>query len=66
MAFIKKYQPLLTIHGHIHESPEYSHMWKKKIGDTLCVQAGQMDRTLYYTMIDVDDGVKDIRHSIYG
>jgi uncharacterized protein len=32
---IEKYQPLLTLHGHIHESPGF-----RKIGRTLCVNAG--------------------------
>ena len=32
---IEKYQPLMTLHGHIHESPGF-----RKIGRTLCVNAG--------------------------
>lgn len=32
---IEKYQPMLTLHGHIHESPGF-----RKIGRTLCVNAG--------------------------
>jgi Icc-related predicted phosphoesterase len=32
---IEKYQPLLTLHGHIHESSGF-----RKIGRTLCVNAG--------------------------
>ncbi len=32
---IEKYQPVLTLHGHIHESPGF-----RKIGRTLCVNAG--------------------------
>ncbi len=34
-AVIEKYQPLLTLHGHIHESPGFRHM-----GRTLMVNAG--------------------------
>ncbi len=34
-AFIEKVQPLLTLHGHIHESPGHT-----RIGRTLCINAG--------------------------
>ncbi len=39
--FIGKTQPLLTLHGHIHESPEESGVWKATIGKTVCIQPGQ-------------------------
>ncbi|TXT64454.1 MAG: hypothetical protein BAJALOKI3v1_210041 [Promethearchaeota archaeon] len=39
--FIKKNQPLFTLHGHIHESPQMSDKWVNKIGNTLCIQPGQ-------------------------
>lgn len=32
--FIEKRQPLLTLHGHIHEAPKLTHAWKDKIGRT--------------------------------
>jgi Icc-related predicted phosphoesterase len=38
--FIEKAQPLLTLHGHIHESPRVSGAIKQKIGKTLCVNPG--------------------------
>lgn len=34
--FIKKYQPILTLHGHIHESTRLTGSWKDKIGQTQC------------------------------
>jgi Icc-related predicted phosphoesterase len=39
--FIEKSQPLLTLHGHIHESPELSGAYLDRIGETLCVNPGQ-------------------------
>ncbi len=39
--FIGARQPLLTLHGHIHESPEVSGKWRGAIGETVCVQPGQ-------------------------
>lgn len=38
--FIVKKQPLLTLHGHIHESPDFG-LWDNKIGNTICIQPGQ-------------------------
>jgi Icc-related predicted phosphoesterase len=40
-AFIETYQPLLTLHGHIHESPEISGNYLDRIGKTLCINPGQ-------------------------
>ncbi|PWB67134.1 MAG: phosphoesterase [Deltaproteobacteria bacterium] len=41
LAFLEKRQPLLSLHGHIHESPEVSGAWKATIGRTVCIQPGQ-------------------------
>ncbi len=38
--FIEKEQPLLCLHGHIHESTEVSGVIKQKIGKTVCVNPG--------------------------
>lgn len=40
-AFIERVRPRLTLHGHIHESPEESGTWRAVIGDTVCLQPGQ-------------------------
>lgn len=53
--FIKKMRPLLTLHGHIHESPAISGIWKAEIGGTICVQPGQMKaNVLSYALIDLE------------
>ncbi len=49
--FIEKEQPFLTLHGHIHESPDVSGVWKQSIGNTLSINPG--DRKI--VMIDLDD-----------
>lgn len=53
--FIKKNQPLLTLHGHIHESPAMTGFWKAEFGSTVCIQAGQGDQMgdLVYAIIDL-------------
>lgn len=51
--FIEREQPLLSLHGHIHESPDVTGIWKANIGDTTCVQPGQIKNTLTYAVIDL-------------
>jgi Icc-related predicted phosphoesterase len=40
-TFIEKNQPLLTLHGHIHESPELSGAYMDRIGETPSINPGQ-------------------------
>jgi Icc-related predicted phosphoesterase len=40
-AFIGENQPLLTLHGHIHESPELSGAYFDRIGKTISINPGQ-------------------------
>ena len=51
--FIIENAPLLTLHGHIHESPEISGVWKGRIANTVCVQPGQAKTVLTYVSIDL-------------
>ena len=37
--FINKKQPLLTLHGHVHESTRLTGFWREKIGNTYCFSA---------------------------
>jgi len=48
--FLERNQPLLSLHGHIHESPETSGRWHAKLGDTLCIQPGQLTPFTYVTI----------------
>lgn len=65
--FVEHNNPMLTIHGHIHESPEVTGIWKKQVGDTLVIQNGQLHRDLYYSMVKIeDDRILEVKHSIYG
>ena len=38
--FIETENPFLTLHGHIHESPQMSGFWKDKINNTFCINVG--------------------------
>ena len=51
--FIEKNQPLLTLHGHIHESPQMTGKWFAELVKTICLQPGQLDDFTYVT-IDLD------------
>jgi len=44
-TFIQRNQPLLTLHGHIHESPALSGAYMDRIGKTLSINPGQFTRT---------------------
>jgi Icc-related predicted phosphoesterase len=48
--FLHEHQPLLSLHGHIHESPEVSGIWHAKLGNTVCIQPGQMTSFTYVTI----------------
>jgi Icc-related predicted phosphoesterase len=37
--FIEVRQPLLTLHGHIHESVRLTHSWRERLGRTHCFSA---------------------------
>jgi Icc-related predicted phosphoesterase len=48
--FLELNQPALSLHGHIHESPELSGKWFDKIGNTYCIQPGQLEDLSYVTV----------------
>jgi Icc-related predicted phosphoesterase len=50
--FLLRKQPLLALHGHIHESPEVTGIWQARLGSTICIQPGQPDNKLSHVMID--------------
>ncbi len=52
--FIEKNQPLLALHGHIHESPRMTGKWFAEVGRTVCIQPGQLGE-LAYAVIDLDE-----------
>ncbi|MFH1502596.1 MAG: metallophosphoesterase [Candidatus Eisenbacteria bacterium] len=63
--FIEREQPFLTMHGHIHESPEVSKLWLSGVGDTFCLQPGQSEEggPLSHVVVDTDEGCFERRAS---
>lgn len=53
--FIEKRQPLLTLHGHIHESARLTGSWKDKIGNTYCFNAAHDGKGLSLIKFDTSD-----------
>ncbi len=70
LKFIQDNQPLLGCSGHIHESPyQPEGKWMARVGRTVWLQPGQIDRRLHYVSLEVVGAfpsVAGLRHSIFG
>ncbi len=53
--FIEDWQPLLTLHGHIHEAPRLTGSWRQKIGRTHAFTAAHDGPELALVRFDLDD-----------
>lgn len=54
LNFIIENQPLLTIHGHIHENFIVTQKWFCNINNTVAVQNGQLSYDLFFNWIELD------------
>lgn len=52
--FIEDAQPLITLHGHIHETVDISEKFMERIGNSACYASGNDDRTFGVAAILVD------------
>ncbi|MBN1464436.1 metallophosphoesterase [candidate division KSB1 bacterium] len=59
--FLHEHQPGYALHGHIHESPEVSGIWRASLGNTTCIQPGQMAR---FTYVIIDLAVNTIERHV--
>jgi uncharacterized protein len=68
-SFIRTYQPLLALHGHIHESPELSGTYQDRIGETISVNPGQFilggdgASRLHAVLFDLENPEGTLRHT---
>lgn len=53
-AAIEKHQPMLSLHGHIHQSHEVTGQFMEKIGRTVAVNPGQTHSRLNHVLIEID------------
>lgn len=63
-AFIESRQPLLTLHGHIHESPAISGSFSDRIGETLSINPGQLiSGRLHAVTFDIENPGKTLKYT---
>ena len=62
--FIEERQPLLTLHGHVHESARISGAWKEGIGRTTCLSAAHGGPELALVEFDLAEPQGAIRQLI--
>lgn len=53
--FIKSRKPMLTLHGHVHESASITGCWKENIGQTLSINAAHNGKELSIVKFDLKD-----------
>jgi uncharacterized protein len=59
--FIESRQPLLTLHGHVHESARLTGQWKTQIGRTICIGAAHDGPELAVVRFDLEAPAEAIR-----
>lgn len=64
-AFIEQYQPLLTLHGHIHEAPQLSGRYAEQLGHTWCVNPGHSQQHFHAVVVDTAC-VAAMWHTVFG
>lgn len=62
--FIEENQPLITLHGHVHESPRLTGTWKDRIGKTFAFSAAHDGSELALIKFDPDNPGKATRELI--
>jgi Icc-related predicted phosphoesterase len=69
--FIERNQPLITLHGHIHESPELSGAYMDRIGKTISINPGQAAWTgsevkrLHAVTFEIENVEETLTHTRY-
>ncbi len=66
--FIERTQPLVTLHGHIHESPKISGSYVDRIGKTLSVNPGQFTdpgMKLHAVTFEIEEPQESLRHTCF-
>ena len=53
--FIEERKPMLTMHGHIHESTSITGHWQQKIGNTIAMNAAHNGKELSLIRFDLND-----------
>ncbi|HEY9159787.1 MAG TPA: metallophosphoesterase [Desulfomonilia bacterium] len=63
--YIDRYQPLISLHGHIHEAPYMTGIYRTAIGKTIAINPGHFKDDLHAVIIDMSEGEPVIRHTLF-
>ncbi|MCK4340831.1 MAG: metallophosphoesterase [Phycisphaerae bacterium] len=63
--FIEERQPLVSLHGHVHEAPEISESFIDRVGETLCINPGQSHDRLQAVLFEAERPVETLRHTVF-
>lgn len=63
--WIEQKQPRLTLHGHIHESPQMSGAFADRLGNTIVINPGCDHQRPHLVIINLDKP-SELEHTIYG
>jgi Icc-related predicted phosphoesterase len=64
-AFIETRRPVLSLHGHFHDSPELTGDYRDQVGATLSVNPGQGTSRLHAVLFDTSDPPGTLRHTVF-
>ena len=62
--FILKRQPLITLHGHVHESARLTGSWMDKLGETIAMSAAHDGKELALVRFSPDDPQRAARELV--
>ena len=65
-TFIEAYNPLLTLHGHIHEAPQLTGVYATQIGTTWCMNPGHNHGRFHAITLDTNDIAGTTEHTVFG
>lgn len=65
-SFIERTGPLLSLHGHIHEAPYMSGVYRTRIGRTVSANPGYGPDALHALLFDTGDPAGTITHTLFG
>lgn len=66
LSFLERTQPMMSLHGHIHEAPYISGIFHTRVGRCLAVNPGQGITTLHALTFDASDPAGTLTHSVFG
>jgi Icc-related predicted phosphoesterase len=65
-GFLERTRPLVSLHGHIHESPYMSGVYRTHINGCLAVNPGQGPNLFHAVTFDTDDPEETMTHNLFG